>query len=441
MEWRRGSGYHSSLTRNVRRVRTREPTPLAQPTNDVVHARVEPKAEDTTMHACQQRTNGTVAKCFMFVAAAAAVGPLGATAGCTKSNAGDQFISVGAYLSLSGPDSTFGLDTREGIEMATDEVNNKGGVKGKKVRVLYEDDKSNPQEASNKVRELIDRDKVIAVLGEVASSRSKAGGQVANAKHIPMITPSSTNVEITQGKEYVFRVCFTDDQQGQRGADFVIQKLGKKRIAILYVAQDTYSSGLAGSFREQAKKLGAQIVADKAYQKGETNFTTYLGEIKTADPELVYAPVYYNDMVPIARQGRSVGLQGSAFFGGDGWDSEDLLKGAARELEGAHFTNHYAPDVPWPNTAAFVSTYRQRFHREPSSLAAQGYDAARLLYDAMSRATGLAPDAIKDAIGSTKGFQGATGTINMDANHNADKPIVVVEVKDGKFAYHSTVSD
>jgi branched-chain amino acid transport system substrate-binding protein len=406
----------------------------------VVNARVELKAEDTTMHARYQRTNWTVAKCCALTAAVATVVAVGAAAGCAKSNAGEQVISVGAYLSLSGADSTFGLDTREGIEMATDETNHKGGVKGKKVRVLYEDDKSNPQEASNKVRELIDRDKVIAVLGEVASSRSKAGGQVANAKHIPMISPSSTNVEITQGKEYVFRVCFTDDQQGQRAAEFVVQKLAKKKVAILYVAQDTYSSGLAGSFREQAKKLGAQIVADKAYQKGETNFTTYLGEIKTADPDIVYAPVYYNDMVPIARQGKAVGLQGASFFGGDGWDSEDLLKGAAQELEGAHFTNHYAPDVPWPNTAAFVSSYRERFHREPSSLAAQGYDAARLLYDAMSRATGLAPDAIKDAIGATRGFQGATGTINVDANHNADKPIVVVEVKGGKFVYHSTVS-
>lgn len=364
----------------------------------------------------------------------------GLLASCSKSRAGDPTIGVGAFLSLSGADSTFGADTRDGIEMATDETNARGGVKGKKIRVLYEDDKSTTQEASNKVRELIDRDRVIAVLGEVASSRSKAGGQVANAKHIPMITPSSTNVEITQGKEYVFRVCFTDDQQGQRGAEFLIQKLGNKKVAILYVAQDTYSSGLAGSFRDRAKGLGAQIVADKAYQKGETNFTTYLAEIKSAGAELVYVPVYYNDMVPIARQAKEVGLQGGAFFGGDGWDSEDLLKGAAAELEGARFTNHYAPDVPWANAQAFVKSYRERFHREPSGLAAQGYDAARLLYDAMSRASGLAPDAIKEAIGATKGFQGATGTISVDANHNADKPVVVVEIKGGKFTFHSIVS-
>jgi len=317
---------------------------------------------------------------------------------------GDQPITVGAYLSLSGSDSTFGIDTKEGIEMATEEVNQKGGIVGKRVRVLYEDDKSNSTEASNKVRELIDRDKVIAVLGEVASSRSKVGGLVANGKHIPMISPSSTNVEITQGKEYVFRVCFTDDQQGHSAAAFAVEKLGKKRIGILYVAQDTYSSGLASSFRERAKALGAEIVADKAYQKGETNFTTYLSELKAGAPDLVYVPVYYNDMVPIARQARELGLGGSMFLGGDGWDSEDLLKGAAAELEGAHFTNHYAPDVPWPNAQAFVKSYHEKYRRDPSSLAAQGYDAARLLYNAISHATGLAPDAVKDAIAATRGF-------------------------------------
>jgi branched-chain amino acid transport system substrate-binding protein len=365
--------------------------------------------------------------------------------GCSKSAGNEALVTVGSFLSLSGPDSTFGQDTKEGIEMATDEANAKGGVKGKKIRVLFEDDKSKPEEASLKVRELIDRDKVIAVLGEVASSRTRQGAQVANNKHIPLITPSSTNVEITQGaegkpKEYIFRVCFTDDQQGQSGAAFAVQKLGRKRIGILYVAQDNYSSGLAASFRDRAKKLGAEIVADKAYQKGETNFTTYLSEIKAAGADLIYVPVYYNEMVPVARQGKDLGLVGPIFLGGDGWDSEDLLKGAATELEGAHFTNHYAPDVPWPNAQTFVRTYRERFHREPSSLAAQGYDAAKLLYDAMERATGLAPDPLRDAIAATKGLAGATGTITIDANHNADKPVVVVAIKQGKFTYDSTVA-
>ena len=361
------------------------------------------------------------------------------SAGCSKGRDADV-LTVGAFFSLSGVDSAFGNDSREGIELATDEINAAGGIKGKKVRILMEDDQSNIQETSNKVLQLIDRDKVIAILGEVASSRSKAGGVVANNKHIPMISPSATNVEVTQGREYVFRACFADDYQGKSAATFACQKLGKKKIAILYAAEDTHSSGLASSFREAAQKLGATIVADKEYKKAETNFTTHLNEIKAANPEVIYAPVHYSDMIPIARQAKGVGIEGSSFVGGDGWDSEDLLKGAAAELEGAYLTNHYAPDVPWPNTQVFVKNYQQRFHRDPTSVAAQAYDAASLLFDAMARATGFAPDPIKNAIAATKAFQGATGTITIDSNRNAQKPVVVVQIKNGKFTYSSTAS-
>lgn len=374
----------------------------------------------------------------------AAVVMLGASlGGCRKSDGGggEETIKIGAFFSLSGSDSTFGIDSKEGIELALEEQNAKGGVKGKKVRVLFEDNKSNPQEASNKVRQLIDRDKVVAVLGEVASSRSLAGGLIANTKKVPMVTPSSTAIEVTQGREYVFRACFTDDMQGELGAEFATKTLGKSKVAILFVAQDAYSSGLADAFRKSVTKLGATIVADKGYQKGETNFTTYLSELKSAGPDLIYVPVYYTDMVGIGRQAKALDIPGSMFLGGDGWDSEDLLRGAAAELEGAYFTNHYAPDVPWPGSQAFVTAYKTKFNREPSSLAAQAYDAAKLLFDAIERTSEPSPQAIRDALAETRGFQGATGTISMDANRNAQKPLVVVQVRGGKFAYHSTVGD
>lgn len=375
----------------------------------------------------------------------ALVAGLGLLAGCSKpagggaaSAGGGETIAVGAFLSLTGSDSTFGIDTQQGIELATEQTNAAGGVKGKKIKIVAEDDKSSPQEASIKVKQLIDRDHVVAVLGEVASSRSLAGGQVANTSHVPMITPSSTNVTVTQGKDWVFRACFTDDIQGQQAAVFAVTGQHRTKLAILFAAQDAYSSGLAQTFRDEAKRLGATIVADKGYQKGETNFTTYLEQIKAAAPDLVFVPNYYNDMVQIARQAKTLGMSSAGFLGGDGWDSEDLLKGAAAELEGSFFTNHYAPDVPWPNSQRFVADYRAKFHREPSSLAAQGYDAAKLLYDAMTRAPDLKPESIKNAIASTKGFQGATGTLSIDANHNAQKPLVVVRITGGKFTYFST---
>jgi branched-chain amino acid transport system substrate-binding protein len=361
-----------------------------------------------------------------------------ASVSCSKAK-GDE-IPVGAFLSLSGSDTAFGVDTRNGIDLAVNEQNGAGGVKGKKIRVIYEDDRSMPSEASNKVRQLIDRDQVIAVIGEVASSRTEPGAIIANEKKVPLITPSSTNVSITKGREYAFRVCFTDDQQGDVAARFVKDTLKKNTAALFYVAQDNYSSGLAQSFKSSFEKLGGKIVAEKGYQKSETNYTTYLESLKAANPEVIFTPVYYNDMVQIARQAKAAGITGSTFVGGDGWDANELLQGAGAELEGAYFTNHYAPDVPWENSQAFLKKYRETYKVEPTSMAAQGYDAAKMLFDAIGRAPDMSREAVKTAIADTKGFQGATGTLTIDPNHNANKPIVVVQIKDKKFKYSTQIA-
>jgi branched-chain amino acid transport system substrate-binding protein len=213
--------------------------------------------------------------------------------------AADKEWKVGAYLSLSGPEAQFGIDTREGIELAVEEINAAGGgPKGKPIKVLFEDDKSTPQEANNKVLQLIDRDKVVAILGGVASARSKAGGIVAIKRKIPMITPSSTNAEVTKVGPFVFRVCFIDDFQGKAGAEFAVKTLGKKKVAILFASDVLYSSGLAKEFRDEVKKLGGEVVIEKSFLQTETNFTTYVNEIKDAKPEIIYAPVYYNHMAP-----------------------------------------------------------------------------------------------------------------------------------------------
>ncbi len=371
---------------------------------------------------------------------------MGALASCkgSKENSSnpsseEAFWKVGSFLSLSGAETQFGVDTREGIELAVEEINKSGGIKGKPMKVLFEDDKTNPQEATNKVLQLIDRDKVIAILGEVASSRSKAGGIVANRKKIPMITPSSTNPDVTQVGPYVFRVCFTDDVQGKMGAHFIVNTLSKKRVAVLYASDDLYSSGLAKEFKDELTKIGGEIVIEKSFLKTETNFTTYLKEVSLANPDMIYAPIYYTNMIPIAKQAKAIGISGDKFVGGDGWDAE--LKDVGEEMEGAYFTNHYAPDVPWPNSQKFVKSYNERFHREPSSLAAQGYDAARLLADAIGRSKDSSADSLRLAIQDTKDFQGSTGTFSINAQRNVDKPIVIVKIKGKKFTYHSTVGE
>ncbi len=348
---------------------------------------------------------------------------------------------VGAYLSLSGEDADFGIFTKDGIELAVDEINKAGGVKGKPVKVLYEDDKSNAMEANNKVLQLIDRDKVVALLGEVTSGRSRAGGIVANKKHIPMITPSETNPDVTKVGPFVFRVCFTDDVQAQATASFLVDKLGKKRIGVLYATDDLYSSGLTEEVRKELKKRGSGFVAEKGFLKKETNFTTYLNELKDSKPDVIYAPIFYNQMALIARQGKAIGIKGDMFAGGDGWDGPALVNDAGDELEGALFTNFYAPDVPWESAKEFRKSYTARFNRDPSSNAAMGYDAAKLLADAIGRAKDDSPDAIRQAIQDTKDFQGATGAITMDAERNADKAVIVVQIKGKKFTYYSTLHD
>jgi branched-chain amino acid transport system substrate-binding protein len=395
----------------------------------------------------------TSRRSFVFSAAfAAAFGVLACAEGC-KSGGGAKDpngpILVGAYLSLSGSDTTFGSDSREGIDLALEQVNAAGGIKGRQVKVMYEDDRSTTQEATNKVQQLIDRDHVVAILGEVASSRSIAGGIVCNKKRVPMVTPSSTAVDVTVERkengqetvrEYVFRACFTDTQQGNVAARFVKDTLAKNSVAILYVAQDTYSSGLAKSFRESFEKLGGKITIDKGYKKGEGNFTTYLNDVKATNPEVIFAPVYYSDMVQIAKQAKDVGIAGSMFVGGDGWDSSNLLEGAGDLLEGAHFTNHYAPDVPWKNAQTFLGDYKKKYGRDPTSLAAQAFDAAALLFDAMKRAPQVTSEAIKVALAETKDFAGATGSLTVDKDHNTQKPIVVVEIKNKKFTFSTQLA-
>lgn len=349
-------------------------------------------------------------------------------------------ITIGAYLSLSGPDSTFGTDTEDGIALAVQETNAKGGIAGKPVRVIYEDDKSTSQEASLKVRQLVDREHVIALLGEVSSSRSLAGGLIANTKHVPMLTPTSTNVAVTQNRQYVFRSCFTDAQQGAAAAVFVRDVMKKDRAAIFYAAQEPYATGLSATFRAAFEALGGHVVIEKGYPSKETNFSTYLAEIKAAAPEVIFAPVYYNDMVSIGPQAAALGIPGSMFVGGDAWDSDNLIEGAGDALEGAHFTDHYAPDVPWESSHAFYRAFTGKYGRDPNSMSAQGYVAAMVLFDAVRRAPTLTPQAVQHALATTKDFPSATGPVTIGPDHNAAKPVVIVELRGKKFHYATQIA-
>jgi branched-chain amino acid transport system substrate-binding protein len=348
-------------------------------------------------------------------------------------------IIIGEYGSLTGSTATFGISTKNGIDIAVDEINKAGGILGKKVRVVVEDDQGKAEEAQTVVTKLITRDRVVAVLGEVASSNSIAAAPVAQQSGIPMISPSSTNPEVTRKGDYIFRVCFLDPFQGYVMAKFTANTLKLTKVAVFREISSDYSVGLANAFIENFKKMGGAIVADESYNKGDTDFNAQLTSIKAKSPQAVFVPGYYTEVGLIARQAKKQGLN-VPLLGGDGWDSPKLTEVGGKDLDGSFFSNHYAVEDPSPAAQKFLAAYKERFNAVPDALGGLGYDSAMVLFDAIKRAGSTEGMKIRDAIAQTKSFSGVTGTITLNAERNADKPAVVLEIKEGKFVYRETIA-
>ncbi len=348
-------------------------------------------------------------------------------------------LMVGVYGSLTGTTATFGISTRDGIAMATDEANQAGGVLGKKIRLIVEDDQGKPEEAQTVVTKLINKDRVIAVLGEVASSRSLAAAPVCQQNRVPMITPSSTNPRVTQVGDYIFRVCFIDPFQGLVMAKFASNSLKIKNVAVLRDIKNDYSVGLGDVFVENFKKLGGTIVSDESYSEGDTDFSAQLTSIKSKNPQAIYVPGYYTEVGLIARQARKLGIT-VPLFGGDGWDSPKLWEIGGEALNDCFYSNHYSVDDPSPAIQKFVADYKIRHNQVPDAIAALAYDAARILFDAWKRAGSTDGAKVRDALAQTKEFPGVTGKITLDENRNAVKPAVVLRVKNGKLEYVETIT-
>ncbi len=340
-------------------------------------------------------------------------------------------IMVGHFASMTGPQATFGISTDQAIRLAIDEKNAKGGIKGRKIELVTIDDAGKQSEAVTAVTRLINDHKVVAILGEVASSLSLAGGPVAQKAKIPMISPSSTNPDVTDVGDYVFRVCFLDDFQGWVDAKFAKENLKATKAAILYDQAQAYSSGLADYFEKAFKEMGGAIVTKQAYTGGNLEITSQLQSIKSAGAEVVFLPGYYSDAGTIIRKARESGIT-APFLGGDGWDSEELPKIAGDAINGNYFSNHYAPEEDRPEVKNFVESYKKKYGSTADGLAALGYDAALVLFDALERAPTTSGKDLRDAIAATKDFTGVTGTFSIDENRNAMKSAVIVEYKGGK---------
>jgi branched-chain amino acid transport system substrate-binding protein len=349
-------------------------------------------------------------------------------------------ILIGEYGSLTGSEASFGQETHNAIMMAIEEVNAAGGVSGRKVRILTEDDQSKAEEAANAVTKLITQNNVVAVLGEVASSSSLAAAPICQANRVPMITPSSTNPTVTEKGDYIFRVCFLDSYQGQSMANYLTNELKMKTAALLIDMRSDYSTGLAQFFEQQFVKNGGRIVARQSYAKGDNDFRSQLTAVRAANPEVIFVPGYYNDIGQIAMQARDLGIQ-QPFAGGDGWESPKLIEIGGKALEGSFYSTHYFPSDPNPIIQKFVTKYRQQHQRTPDGLAALAYDAALIVVDAIKRAGTTDGPKLRDAIAATKDFQGVTGTITLGPDRNPQgKSMVIVEVKNGELALKHKIS-
>src|ERR1044072_2676424 len=348
-------------------------------------------------------------------------------------------IKIGYFGDLTGPTFNFGQSAINGVLMAASEINQAGGINGRKIDVVIEDDKGSPEEAARLTAKLIDQDKVVAIIAGGPSGNSRAAGPKAQSSHVPMISPSSTDPAVTQTGNYIFRACFVDTFQGEVMASFAVNTLKAHKAAILTDFNSPYSKGLTDYFKLSFAKFGGRIVSKQSYTQGDADFKGQLSSIRATEPDVIYIQGYYGDVAIIAKQARMIGLT-QPLLGGDGWDAPERWQLGGDALNGSYISTHYSVDDPSPAIQSFVEAYKHRYgNLLPDAHAALAYDAARILFDAITRG-GVSDNArLRDALAQTKNFPGVTGIINIDANRNAVKPAVVLKLLDLKSIYQETI--
>lgn len=362
-------------------------------------------------------------------------------AGCgPKDASAPSVVKIGNLASTTGKDATYGQSSTRATRLAIDEINAAGGVLGQQIELVFEDTQSKPGEAATVAKKLITRDRVVALIGEIISSRTLEAAGVAQALKIPLLTPTATNPAVTATGDFIFRACFIDPFQGGVLAKFARDDLGAKRAAVLTSISSSYSTGLSQVFREQFAAAGGEIVADQKFAEGDKDFKAQLTAIRSANPDVIFIPAYYTEVALIAKQVRELGIT-VPMLGGDGWEAPELLQIAGTAVEGCYYSTHFSAGSGDPKIMDFVAKYRARYDGQtPDCMAALGYDAAHMMADAIRRAGSAEPLKIKEALAVTKGFEGVTGRIDMDANRNASKPATILKIEGGKFLYLKTVT-
>ena len=343
--------------------------------------------------------------------------------GCGSDKAADDTIKIGAIGEMTGGNASYGTSMMRGFKLAVKEINANGGVNGKKLVLVEADTKSEPAEAANAMSKLINQDKVPMVAGIFTSSSAIAACNISETAKIPYLAIGATNPSVTLAKDgstkpNTFRVCFIDPFQGTVGANFVTNELKAKKAALYIDNSSDYSKGLADFFKKSFTANGGSIVIEEAYLQKDTDFKAVLTKIKAANPEVIYVPI----------------------VGGDGWDSPKLpeIAGAAA-LNNTYFTNHYSADSDSAESKAFVTAFEKEYNQKPDAPAVLGYDGIKLLADAIKRAGSVEPAKVAKALAETKAFSAVTGSLGLNEKHDAVKSVTIIEFKDGKQAYRTTV--
>lgn len=360
-----------------------------------------------------------------------------AASGCAPK--ADPNIKIGAFLSMTGGTATFGQSSQKGMQLAIDEANAEGGVLGKQLTLVTEDDRSNAQEAKTAAVKLLQQDKVVALLGEVASSSSLAAAPDAQRAQIPMISPASTNPKVTEVGDYIFRVCFIDPFQGEVMAKFAHNSLQATTACLFKDNKSDYSVGLAEYFKNTFTQLGGQILSEESYSGGDIDFKAQLTAMKGSNPQVIFIPGYYTEVGQIARQARELGLT-AVLLGGDGWDSPKTIEIGGDAVEGAYFSNHYSDEDPNPVVQSYIAKFKAKYNEVPDAMGVLGYDCARVLIAAMKSAGTTDGPKLREAIAATKDFPGVSGLITINVERNATKSAVVLKIEGGKLRYKETIN-
>ena len=377
---------------------------------------------------------------------------VGLLAGCgqddkdgASGSKGSDEIKIGVNLELSGAVASYGTSEADGIQLAVDEINEDGGIDGKKIKLVKVDNKSDAAEATNAAIKLITQEKVVAIIGAATSGATVAQAQIANDNKTPLISPSGTSPTVTVNEkgevnEFVFRTSFIDPFQGTVAANFAANDLGVKNVAIYSDNSSDYSKGLAESFKKDFEAAGGKVVAEESYIAKDSDFRSTLTRIKSAKPEFIFIPGYYEEVGLIVKQAREMGID-VPLMGADGWDSPILMDLAGADaLNNTFTTNHYSSDDPDGAVKSFNDKFNEEYSKSPDAFNALGYDTVYLLKDAIERAGSVDSTKIKDALAETDGLELVTGNYSVDENHHPIKSATILEFKDGEQVFNTKVN-